>query len=126
MIEKDYILRKIQRFFEVLFWFLSKEKDKENMRKGIKEIYITFLSRDRGFFIYKNTDELITYLSKQKTAHQDIEILANLFYRDGQLNNSKELLEKSIQLFEYIQKNDNTFSIDRTRKINEIKDLLFL
>lgn len=126
MLQRDYIMRLIQLFFEAVAKFVrSKEgKDQDTLRLELDNLYKTFLKYPRGHFSDKSIDEIIHSFNEEDALYR-IEIAAELIYQEALLGGvNKPLLKKALALFEYVDLSGETFSFDRQRKVGEIKSLL--
>ena len=127
MLERDYIMRLIQMFFEALAKFIrNKEgKDPEILHKEVDELYKTFLKLPRDHFYNMKFEEIVDSFDLTERVYK-AEIVAELFYQDALLNDeiNEMLLRKSLDLFKYADLNTETFSIDRHRKMTEIESIL--
>ncbi len=127
MLERDYIMRLIQMFFEALAKFIrNKEgKDPEILHKEVDELYKTFLKLPRDHFYNMKFEEIVDSFDLTERVYK-AEIVAELFYQDALLNDeiNEMLLRKSLDLFKYADLNTETFSVDRHRKMTEIESIL--
>lgn len=126
MLQRDYIMKLIQLFFEALAKFLRNKGDKapEVLRPELDELYKTFLKQPRDYFKSMSIDEIGNSFDEDTRLYK-IEIVAELFFQDALLGEvDKLLLEKSLSLLQYAEINSDTFSIERHRKIGEIETIL--
>ena len=126
MLQRDYIMRLIQLFFEALAKFLrNKENQKlDVLRPELDELYKTFLKYPRDHFKDMSIDEIINSFNDEEKLYK-LEIVAELFYQDALLGEvDRLLLEKSLALFRYVDLNGDVFSFDRNRKVGEITEIL--
>ncbi len=127
MLQRDYILRLIQLFFDAIAKFLhSKEgKDPELLRLELDGFYKTFLKFSPNHFQNLSIEEIIYSFNDEERLIK-IEILAELFYQEAilQKETNEQLLKKSLLLLNFVDLNSDVFSIDRQWKINRIEDLL--
>ena len=129
MIEQDYILRHLQEFMDALADLLSVRGHIST--EEISPFYTTFLNSDRNYFIDNDIESI---LSKFESKEDEVallvklEILAKLLYQDA-ISLDDELvkqktLEKSLFLFKRIEKISTTFSLERSRMIEKISNLI--
>lgn len=126
MLQRDYIMKLVQLFFEALAKFLRNKENKapELLRPELNELYKTFLKYPRDHFKNMTIDEIGNSFDEETRLYK-LEIVAELFYQDALLGETDELLlKKSLALFQYVDLNSDMFSIDRHRKIGEIEALL--
>lgn len=125
MLQRDYIMRLIQLFFEALAKFIrSKEgKEPELVRLELDDLYKTFLKQPRGYFNDLSIEDIINSFDEEELFK--IEIVAELMYQDALIGSINEgLLTKSLALMKHIDLFSDTFSLNRQRKIGEIESLL--
>jgi len=132
MYQRDYILRMIEMLSDLIAAILGliKKGDYKQASKQLERIYYDLLKEDAAFFraIPENelTDEL---LNKHNYTNGHLEILAELFNAEAELElaqgNMAESLkysEKSLLLFEFIDREQKTYIPDRIDKITVIKE----
>ncbi len=130
MFERDYIMRMLQTFFNDLDAWIRKrrkldlEKEEE---EGLEELYQQYLKNNRSYFHKSTKADLIAVCKDDPDGIYKAEMLAALLYQDALLYDDgsliqKELLEKSLMLYQYINDTSHTFSIERLQIIKEIKD----
>ena len=128
MIEKDYILRILQQFFEDLNTFINR-KNKKDSEEDIVSFYNTYV----GDYLFYHTAEINNIINSFDKYTDDeklyrMQILAELFLQEAQLktveNTKYTLLKKSLTLWECIDSKSNTYSIERIKKIEFIRSKL--
>lgn len=125
MIEKDYILRLLNQFFDDLSLFLSKKK-KEN---DWASFYNTYFG-DCTFYHLAEHDEILNSFNKYSATEKlyRMEMLAELYFQEAHFEiivpNKLSLCKRSLMLLEYINMNSDTYSIKRNQRINIIKSIL--
>jgi hypothetical protein len=128
MIEKDYILRILQQFFEDLNTFINR-KNKKDLEEDIVSFYNTYVG-DYSFYHTAEINNIINSLDKYTDDEKlyRMQILAELFLQEAQLktveNTKYTLLKKSLTLWECIDSKSNTYSIERIKKIEFIRSKL--
>ncbi len=139
MLSQDYIMRQIQQFFQVLNTILSRViKLKQEQNQSDALTYTNeVLKGEFGFSI----DELLNILKEKGIEsliketgfiNDHLEILADILFElaDSGFDNPKThdqsltYFKHSLKLFELIEHDDRTYSIDRNLKITKIKDYL--
>ena len=127
MLQRDYIMRLIREFIAALNRLLDK-KEVTDRREEIKKLYEQFLG---PYTLYHNAtiDEVMTALQGEDEEHRfyKMQILAELFNVEADTESkpfSDFLLEKSYALFDFIDKNGKEYSLDRRRKMENIKQRL--
>jgi len=134
MYQKDYVLRMIamlMKFIGEVLGLIRKgdlKKASEELEKG----YNTFLKEDAVFFRNFPEKELTGRLLREHNyTNGHLEILAELFNTEAELElaqgNIRESLvysEKALLLFEFVDKEQKTYSQERLDKIETIKKRL--
>jgi tetratricopeptide (TPR) repeat protein len=132
MYQKDYILRMIEMFGEfiaAIFGYIKKGNYKQAY-ESINRAYYDLLKEDASFFQKIPKDEISEKLvSKHNYTNNHLEILAELFYaeaelkyKEGKKDESIELYEKSLILFEFVDNNSRTYSLNRESRQRSIKN----
>ncbi|HLO57928.1 MAG TPA: hypothetical protein VK179_04250 [Bacteroidales bacterium] len=135
MYQKDYILRMIEMLGELLraMFGMIKKRQFTQAEESIGEAYLTMLRKDSAFFQEIPADKLTkTLLEDHNYTHQHLEILAELMYAEAELNYARNKIsdslpfyQKSLVLFEFVDDAYRTWSEDRIKKINKIRERLF-
>ena len=127
MLQRDYILRLLREFMEALARMLEK-KEVADRREEIRKMYEQYVG---PYALYHNAtiDEIITALDGLDTERRmaRMEMLAELYYAEaGTVGNPtrESLLEKAFLLFELIDRQGKTFSFERKKKMEDIKNVL--
>lgn len=134
MFEKDYILRLLQQFFEDLSLFLSKKKKEEEEHEKQEDydwasLYDNYVG-DYAFCHTAPGDEILASFSKYSPSEQlyRMEMLAELYFRKAQLERDSavrlSLLERSLLLWEYIDKHSDTYSLQRVQRMGYIRGVI--
>jgi hypothetical protein len=98
----------------------------------LQNSYFNFLKEDAAFFRNIPEKELTDILlNKHNYTNDHLEILAGLFNAEAELNkstgNKKNCLEysgKALILFEFVDRESRTYSAERQKIIEEIRDRL--
>jgi len=132
MYQKDYILRMIEMLADLIAGILSliKKGDFQRASQAIENVFYDFLKQDAAFFDNIPREDLTTkLLGEHNFTNGHLEILAELFYvqaelseAQGKQNNSLGYYEKSLTLFEFVEKETKTFSAERQSRISLIGD----
>ncbi|MBN1181045.1 MAG: hypothetical protein JXB49_02075 [Bacteroidales bacterium] len=128
--QKDFILRMIEMIgeFVALLLGLIKKGEIEEATKSLDNAYTTFLREDAAFFrnisINKLTDTLV---QKHNYTNKHLEVLAGLFYAEAELRfakedwkRSREYYQKSLLLFDFVERADKAFSMEKQMRREEI------
>jgi hypothetical protein len=131
MYQKDYILRMIEMFGELLtgIFGLIKKGEYKRASEQIGRVYYNILKEDASFF-RTITEENLTHklLQEHNYTNGHLEILAELFNAEAELNlaqeNKSESIEysrKSLILFEFVDVEQKTYSLERINKMKSIR-----
>jgi len=109
---------------------LVRKGDLTQATEKLDRIYYDMLKEDAAFFRKIPKDDLThKLLEEHNYTNGHLEILAELFNADGELEIAKgnrelslDFSEKSLLLFEYIDIQEKTLSLDRLEKMNSIRD----
>ena len=129
MLQRDYIMRLLQQFFETLEK-LVEERDKKNgpeLQLQLQSIYRAYFNHPPTFY-YDQDAEYILNEMRQNYGGEElltrINMLSELLHQDALLKEPEEqkyLLRKSLFLLKYLDEHSNTFSFERKGKIEEIE-----
>jgi len=131
MYQKDYILRMIEMFGEMIAGILGRIKKGEYKQASdqISRIYYDMLKEDASFFRKIPENELThMLLDEHNYTYGHLEILAELFNTEAELclaqgdkSGSLEYSRKSLILFEFIDSEQKIYSLERINKMESIK-----
>jgi hypothetical protein len=131
MYQKDYILRMIEMIGDLLAAILGliKKGDYKRASEQLGKIYYDMLKEDAAFFRAIPARELTNKLLKEHNyTNGHLEILAELFNTEAELelaqgnkSDSQEYFEKSLMLFEFIDREQKTLFPERLEKMNSIR-----
>jgi hypothetical protein len=134
--QEDYLLREIEKIAIMLRYILGKlTGNKENPSISVErqfeetnELLFKEINFDLDSFLKLNESESKEYISHLKgNSSENLQLLAEIIYQLG-LNAKREdrsvYLEKTLQLYEFCNLADKTYSLDREAKINKIKLLI--
>jgi len=131
MYQKDYILRMIEMLGELLTGILRLIKKGEYRRASeqIGRIYYSILKEDAAFFrTIPEADLTHKLLYEHNYTNSHLEILAELFnaeaeltFAQGKKSESIEYSRKSLMLFEFIDADQKTYSLERINKMESIR-----
>ncbi len=128
-IEKDFLMRQLMMFFEVISKILRYLKKGEK-GKALDEInYFYKLLKIEANFDSMNIEQLLNFLEKDKNlTNEHIEMVAFVLKEQGELaEESKSKLDffrKSYFLLDKVDRESITFSMDRMMKMAELKEYL--
>ena len=131
MYQKDYILRMIEMFGELLagIFGLIKKGQYNRASEQIGKVYYDMLKEDASFFKAIPEEDLTNKLIMEHNyTNGHLEILAELFNAEAELGlvqgNKPGCLEysrKSLILFEFVDTNQKTYSLERINKMESIR-----
>jgi hypothetical protein len=127
MKKEYYLMRLLSSFFEELAKTLGVSNC--NAAEKYDKLYTSFLKMEKKYFLDSDLDTISAYLDENTNEHALLiktEILAELLLQEANVseNNAmqRELLLKSLFLFEKIEAESDTFSFERLDKIADIKN----
>jgi hypothetical protein len=109
---------------------LIKKGDHKKASEQLGKIYYNMLKEDASFFRAIPADNLTHKLIKEHNyTNGHLEILAELFnaeaeleFSQGNKSDSLKYFEKSLILFEFIDREQKTYSAERQEKMNSISE----
>jgi hypothetical protein len=131
MEERDYLKKQIDQLGRVLGNILSDLmglKNQGNISQGIEitnQAVKSELDFDLEALLDIPTDIFIETLTKHKNvSNENLEKLAEIFFliADNTAVINKNIYEKCLVIFEYLEKAENVYSLDRQCKIERIKN----
>ena len=134
MEQRDYILREIEKISVMLMAMLGKFKRIKSKKQFEQERSMIDneleeageLSIDK--LISFTDEEIISYIDKNKGFDPgNMELLVdllNVFAENLPENDSQNLNKKALLILEYIDNKTRTFSLERSLKINSLKEKL--
>jgi len=138
MVERDFIMRMLQEFFEAIAKVMRRksqdeEPDVSYIQEQFNDMYNQFFRHPAEHFYETEKEIILNGLINEGRSDNDtfakMQMLSELLYRDGQIKKDFSercsLLEKALFLLEYLDDNSRTFSWDRRQKIEDIKKELF-
>ena len=126
MLQRDYFIRLIEEFNAAISRFLTKKDDELKRDKDLKDLYRQYVG-EYDDLRNLSVDELLTYAKEQWKEEERIDkinMVAELLYAEGSYKGQplrQILLEKAYALFDYVEANDSTFSIDRRQKMEAMR-----
>ncbi len=132
MYQKDYILRMVEMLGDLIASVLGlvRKGDFQQATENLERIYYDMLKEDAAFFRSIPKEDLThELLEKHDYTNGHLEILAELFNAEAELADAQgnphsclEYSEKSLLLFEFIDLQQKTLSLDRLDKMALIRD----
>jgi tetratricopeptide (TPR) repeat protein len=132
MYQKDYILRMIEMLGDLIaaVFGLMRKGDFQQATEKLERIYYDILKEDAAFFRSIPKEDLThELLEKHNYTNGHLEILAELFNAEAELASAQgnyqdclEYSEKALLLFEFIDIQQKTLSMDRLDKMTGIRD----
>jgi hypothetical protein len=132
MYQKDYILRMIEMLGDLIaaVFGLARKGDFQQATVNLERIYFDMLKEDAAFFRSIPKEDLThKLLNEHNYTNGHLEILAELFYAEAELafaqgnqHGCLEYSEKALMLFEFIDLQQKTLSLDRLDKMTGIRN----
>ena len=132
MYQKDYILRMVEMLGDLIaaVFGLVRKGDFQQATENLERIYYDMLKEDAAFFRAIPKEDLThELLEKHDYTNGHLEILAELFNAEAELAEAQgnpqgclEYSEKALLLFEFIDLQQKTLSLDRLDKMTLIRD----
>ena len=129
MLQRDYFIRLIEEFNAAISRFLTKKDDDLKRDKDLKDLYRQYVG-EYDDLRNLSVDELLTYAKEQWNEEERIDkinMVAELLYAEGSYKGQplrQILWEKAYALFDYVEANGSTFSIDRRQKMEAMRQEL--
>jgi len=124
MLQRDYISRLIREFMAALQRYLEKDEISER-REAVADLYRQYLG---GYTFYHaaTLDEIMRSFEEYPPEERAgrMEMLAELYYAEADLMSEpirSQQLELAYSLFEFVDRNSKTFSLDRLGKMEKIR-----
>jgi len=131
MYQKDYILRMIEMIGDLIaaIMGLIRKGEYKQAYDRLSDIYYNVLREDASFFrTIPESDLTNKLLQDHNYTNGHLEILAELFNAEAELclamENQKDSMEysrKSLILFEFIDSEQKTYSLERINKMETIR-----
>lgn len=133
---EDYIERLIQQFAQVLKAMLAKLLELKNTGKTSESIEIISqtlkeeLDLDLSRIIeLPKKDFIDSLLTTKKFNNTNLEMFGDVLYTLAENNENpeekKKIFRKSLEIYEFVDDSEKTYSTERYKKIEDIKQLLF-
>ena len=129
MLQRDYFLRLIEEFYAAISRFLVKKEDDLEHDKHLKDLYRQYVG-DYNDLRNLSLSEAIAYANEQWKEGERMDklnMLAELLYAEACFKAKplgQMLLEKVYSLFDYVEENGSTFSINRRQRMEKIRQKL--
>ena len=134
MRQDDYYLKQIDLLGKILGKIVSdilKTNSTDDVMEGI-EAASQALKNEVGInlndLLNKNNDEIVTFLQQDKKLNNNhLEKLAEILFELGKEHHSeykKNLFEKSLTIYSFVNNNSSTYSIERVNKMDKINKIL--
>lgn len=127
MLERDYIMRLIREFLAALARLLEK-KEMTDRHEELKKLYDQYVG-SYTFYHLAPVEKVIEALGQEDEEKRfyKMEMLAELYLAEADMVSKPEggqLLEKSFALFDFLDHYSKTYSIDRIKKMDGIRQRL--
>lgn len=132
MEQQDYLKRQIDQIGRIIGKILTDFiglKNKGQINDGIEltnQALKSELDLDMDELINLTQDQFISTLIKKNLTNESLNKFAEilLLIADNRKENPKELREKCIAIYEYLEKVDTIYSLDRQWKIERLRNML--
>jgi hypothetical protein len=123
------MIEMLGELLRAIFGMISKGRFEE-AGESISEAYITMLRKDSAFFQAIPADKLTsTLIEDHNYTNTHLEVLAELLYAEAELLFAKDkktesmpFYQKSILLFEFVDTAYRTYSEERLKKMDDIRN----
>jgi hypothetical protein len=129
--QKDFILRMVEMVRDLILGILGliKKGDLHKAEESIDRLYVDFLREDSSFFLSIPAKDITEKLLKDHNyTNGHLEILAELFNIDAELENAKgdknaslEFSQKSLAIFEFLDNEQKSYSFEKAEKMDVIR-----
>lgn len=124
MLQQDYIMRLIREFMAALERMLEK-KEIKSRRETVEKLYEQYVG-PYDFYHIMPLDDIMQSFTRYPEEERlfRMEMLAELYYVEADMLSEPtrtNVMRLALNLFVLIDRNSNTFSFDRRRKIEELK-----
>ena len=127
MLQEDYLFRPLYMLLDEItskFSAIKVERIK-SLEEYLDDLYLQYLDNNRNYFIDKDISEI---LQDKSITDKEINVLAELFFRDAQLQKTSKmkqlLLNKAKKIYLFISEKSDTYSLERSNRITEIENLI--
>ena len=132
MEQQDYLLRQAGLLGQALGKIISKLLKLKNDNDISVDTVTQVLAEEVDFDVIQlsviDDEKWIDTLKNEKCFNNhNMEKLADIFLliaKNVHSNESRPLLKKSLMIYQYIEKSENSYSFDRNYKINQIEGLI--
>ena len=131
MFQKDFILRMIEMMGDLITGLLGliKKGEYPKVQETLENAYDEFLKEDAAFFRRIPMEKLSrTLLEEHNYNRGHLEILSQLFFAEAELNYAQknkdislEYYQKALSLMDFVLKEEKTFSMEKTGRLEAIK-----
>lgn len=132
MYKKDYLLRIIEEVVKIIGKILGliKERDFDKAEKLLNESY-QLIEIDREYNDLPVHD-LIKKMEMNEISYKKMEAVADLIKVEGDLQKAegktgfKDYYLKALAIYDYLERNDTTYSFERANKIDNMHNIIDL
>lgn len=124
MLQRDYISRLIREFMAALQRYLEKNEvtDRRKMMEDLYRQYLGSYEQYHTSTLEEVMDSFLKYNEEERLSRMTM--LAELYYAEADLLSEPfrtQQLDMAFALFDFIDRNEKTYSIDRLNKMNDIR-----
>ncbi len=134
MEQRDYLLRQIELMAETLANLIRrllglKEINEEEAQQATDEMLKENLQISISDIVNTPLDQIVDLILDREGIHEtNIDLFAEILFLNAKASKDplrkRKLYERSLELYEWLDRKSGTFSIERHQKMNEIKNLL--
>lgn len=138
MEQRDWLQRQIDQLGIFLANLIAGLHELRSRKKAFDATEITYralkdeINLDLDEIIDLDPDEVVAYLQNRKFNNNSLNQLAEIFLfiaddirsKETEVSRSRRYYEKSLIIFEYLNKTESTYSLDRVSKIEKITNVL--
>lgn len=128
---EDYIIRVIQEFGEALMRIVNKKHPGGELQndQSYNDLFLTYLGESRRFFTDSDLNKIADFFEKDPAnSMQKMDMLSKLFYEEILNQNisphKHSLIVKTLDIYDYLNKNTHEFSIERNQNEQALRYLL--
>lgn len=129
MIQRDFIQRMIEQISQVLALLMGMNVPQDKLDL-IRDAYRKWLRTNPEFLLSLSPENIVEVLTEEEGySVEHLEFLAEMIGEEGKAhlelkneNAAKDCLKKSLVLFDYVNENQQLYSIERMIKMKDLKD----
>lgn len=132
MIERDYIMRILKQFFDVLQKLINNidTDNNEDFKVELNELCEKYLGKSISFYADDKNVDIVSALGDGSPSEMQTRatMLAEVLYHNIGITNEEDgkvlLARKVLALLSFIEKHSNTYSLERLSRIDEMRQMV--